>query len=185
MGKMADVLFTVPAGVPFCESSQFEPLIVTIVFPLAHVSSYTGPWTVKGTDMGLYYKQALAAGFSKPTVGPPTKTPRLEGPRGGGVFPTFEPTGGGGDTGQLHDVDVPLPGVFDDPEAGSRTLFRELLASAGEATPRAEVFGAESATRSQETITSSGWTTTKTAQTWRLMPPIPKIVIAVEGMGTT
>ena len=138
LGKMADVLFTVPAGVPFCESSQFEPLIVTIVFPLAHVSSYTGPWTVKGTDMGLYYKQALAAGFSKPTVGPPTKTPRLEGPRGGGVFPALEPTGGGGDTGltgQLHDVDGPLPGVFDDPEAESQAPLRELLASTGKLPP--------------------------------------------------
>jgi len=33
--------------------------------------------------------------------------------------------------------------------------------------------------------TSPGWTTTKTAQTWRLTPPTPKIVIVVEGMGTT
>ena len=95
------------------------------------------------------------------------------------------PGRGGRDAGQLHDVDGALLGVFDDPEAGSRTLFRELLASAGEATPRAEVFGAESATRSQETIISPGWTTTKMAQTWKLMPPIPKIFIAVEGMGTT
>ena len=135
LGKTADVLFTVPAGVPFWGSSQFEPLIVAIVFPLAHVSSYTGPWTVKGTDMRLYYERALAAGFSKPTVGPPTKKPRLEGPQGGGVFPTFVPTGGGGDTRQLHDVDGPLPGVFDDPKAGSWALLRELLASAGKLPP--------------------------------------------------
>ena len=135
LGKTADVLFTMPAGVPFWGSSQFEPLIVAIVFPLAHVSSYTGPRTVKGMDMGLYYEQALAAEFSKPTVGPPTKKPRLEGPRGGGVFPTFEPTGVGRDTGQLHDVDGPLPEVFDDPEVGSRTLLRELLASVGKPPP--------------------------------------------------
>jgi hypothetical protein len=135
LGKTTDVFFTVPAGVPFWGSSQFEPLIVANVFPLAHVSSYTGPWTVKGTDMGLYYKRALAAGFSKPTVGPPTKKPILEGPRGGGVLPASELTGGGGDTGQLHDMDGPLPGVFDDPEAGSRALLRELLASVGELPP--------------------------------------------------
>ena len=136
LGKMADVLFTVPAGVPFWGSLQFEPLIVAIVFPLAHISSHTGPWTVKGTDMGLYYERALAAGFSKPTVGPPTKKPRLEEPRGGGVLTASKPTGGGkGDTGQLHDVDGPLPGVFDNPEAGSRVLLRELLASAGRLPP--------------------------------------------------
>ena len=135
LGKTADVLFTVPAGVPFWGSSQFEPLIVAIVFPLAHVSSYTGPWTVKGTDMGLYYEQALAALFRKPTAGSPTKKPRLEAPRRGGVLPASEPTGGEGDTGQLHDVDGPLPGVFDDPEAGSRALLRELLTSAGKLPP--------------------------------------------------
>ena len=175
MGKTADVLFTVPAGVPFWGSSQFEPLIVAIVFPLAHVSSYTGPWTVKGTDMRLYYERALAAGFSKPTVGPPTKKPRLKGPQGGGVFPTFEPTGGGGDTRQLHDVDGPLPGVFDNPEAGSRALLRELLASAGKPPPVRKCLV-------RKVLQGE---TTKTAQTWWLMPPIPQIVIAVEGMGTT
>ena len=34
LGKDADVLFTVPAGVPFWTAGQFEPLIVAIVFPL-------------------------------------------------------------------------------------------------------------------------------------------------------
>ena len=135
LGKSADILFTVPAGVPFWGSLQFEPLIVAIVFPLAHVSSYTGPWSVKGTDMGLYFERALAAGFSKPTVGPPAKRPRLEDPREGGIPPANGPAGGGWDTRQLHDVDGPLPGVFDDPEAGSRALLRELLASAGRLPP--------------------------------------------------
>lgn len=135
LGKSADILFTVPVGVPFWGSLQFEPLIVAIVFPLAHVSSYTGPWSVKGTDMGLYFERALAAGFSKPTVGPPTKRPRLEDPREGGTPPANGPAGGGRDARQLHDVDGPLPGVFDDPEAGSRALLRELLASAGRLPP--------------------------------------------------
>ena len=34
LGKDADVLFTVPVGVNFWASGQFEPLIVAIVFPL-------------------------------------------------------------------------------------------------------------------------------------------------------
>ena len=43
LGKLVDVLFTVPTGVPFWGTLQFELLIVAIVFPLAHVSSHTGP----------------------------------------------------------------------------------------------------------------------------------------------
>ncbi len=97
--------------------------------------THTGPWSVKGTDMGTSYEQALAAGFSKPAVGPPTKKPRLKESRGGGTQPTVEPSGGGGDTRQLHVIDGPLPGVFDDPEAGSWALLRELLASAGRLPP--------------------------------------------------
>ena len=135
LGKSADVLFTVPAGVPFWGAPQFEPLIVAIVFPLAHVSSYTGPWSVKGTDMGAYCKRVLAAGFSKPTDGPPTKKPRHGETEEGGLPPTPEPSGGGGDTGQLHVLDRPLLGVFDDSEAGSRAILWELLASAGRLPP--------------------------------------------------
>ncbi len=135
LGKLVDVLFTVPSGVPFWWTLQFEPLVVAIVFPLAHISSHTGPWSVKGTDMGTSYKQALAAGSSKPAVGPPTKKPRLEEPRGGGTHPTVEPSGGGGNTRQLHVMDGPLPGMFNDPEAGLRALLRELLASAGRLPP--------------------------------------------------
>ena len=52
VGKDANVLFTVPAGVNFWASGQFEPLIVAIVFPLAHIPRYTGPWLVGGTDEG-------------------------------------------------------------------------------------------------------------------------------------
>jgi hypothetical protein len=52
LGKVADVLFTVSAGVPFWTAGQFEPLIVAIVFPISHVRRYTGPWLVKGTDEG-------------------------------------------------------------------------------------------------------------------------------------
>ncbi len=65
LGKNADILFTVPAGVPFWGGTQFEPLIVAIVFPRAHVSDHTEPWAIKGTPMGLYYERALEEGFKQ------------------------------------------------------------------------------------------------------------------------
>ena len=42
---------------------------------------------------------------------------------------------GGGDAGQSHVLDRSRFGVFGDPEKGSRTLLRELLASAGKLPP--------------------------------------------------
>jgi hypothetical protein len=57
LGKSADILFTVPAGIPFWGSSQFEPLIVAIIFPLSHASCYPGPWAVKGMDLGEHYRR--------------------------------------------------------------------------------------------------------------------------------
>ena len=131
MGKNADILFTVPAGVPFWGENQFEPLIVAIIFPLAHVSGYTGPWAVKGTDMGTYYEHALGEGFKRPQKGSEPRKAHPRGTRGASSPPTF----GRGDPGQLHVMDRPLPGVFNDPEEGSRTLLRELLASAGRLPP--------------------------------------------------
>jgi hypothetical protein len=50
--KNADLLFTVPAQVPFWTARQFEPLLVAIVLPLMHVPSYTGPRLVWGTNEG-------------------------------------------------------------------------------------------------------------------------------------
>ena len=63
LGKFADMLFTVQWGSLFGEGPQFEPPMVAIVFPLAHISSYTGPWAVKGTYMGSFYERALKEGF--------------------------------------------------------------------------------------------------------------------------
>jgi hypothetical protein len=136
LGKNADILFTVPTGDPFWGGPQFKPPIVAIIFPLAHVSHHTGPSTVKGTDMGGYYEHALKEGFKHPPKGPGMWRPHS------GRHSTRDPRGassphspGGGDPGQLHVLDRPLPGVFEDPEAGSRTLLRELLASAGKLPP--------------------------------------------------
>jgi hypothetical protein len=63
LGKNGDILFLVPAGMPFWGAAQFEPLIVAIVFPLSHVSNYTGQWSIKGTDMGSHYEHTLGEGF--------------------------------------------------------------------------------------------------------------------------
>jgi hypothetical protein len=137
LGKNADILFTVPAGVPFWGATQFEPLIVAIVFPLAHVSGHTGPWAVKGTDMALYYEWALAEGFK---AGPLTQGESGgQDPTGCAVQAPLELTTGGGgptgDTGQLHVLGGPMPGVFEDAEKGSRSLLRKLLSSAGKLPP--------------------------------------------------
>jgi hypothetical protein len=128
LGKSADVLFLVPAGIPFWGADQFEPLIVAIVFPLAHVRNYTGPWAIKGTDMGLHYKHALGEGFKQPTE-------RAGSGPGGGSDEGRRTGGDAGDPGQLHVLDGPLPGVFNDPEAGSWALLHELLAQAGKFPP--------------------------------------------------
>ena len=101
LGKDADVLFTVPTGVKFWASCQFEPLIVAIVFPLAHIPRYTGPWLVKGTDEGARYERALIDGFK------------------------------GNDTGELHELGGSVQRVWEDAESGSRVVLQQLLAWAG------------------------------------------------------
>jgi hypothetical protein len=128
LGKSADVLFLVPGGVFFWGADQFEPLMVAIVLPLAHVRNHTGPWAVKGTDMGLRYEQALGEGFKRPTE------KARSGP-GGGSSVGRETGGNAGDPAQLHVLDRPLPGMFSDMETGSQALLREFLAQAGKFPP--------------------------------------------------
>jgi hypothetical protein len=101
LGKNADVLFTVPAGVPFWTAGQFEPLIVAIVFPLSHVPRYTGPWLVKGTDEGARFERSLIDGFKR------------------------------NDSRELHDVDGNVQCVWEDASSGSRAVLQQLLAWAG------------------------------------------------------
>lgn len=47
LSKDADVVFTVEAGQGFWPHCMHEPLLVLIVFPLAHIDSYRGPWLAK------------------------------------------------------------------------------------------------------------------------------------------
>ena len=102
--KNADLLFTVPAEVPFWTVGQFEPLIVAIILPLSHVPSYTGPWVVKGTDEGERAALTLRRGFK---------------------------TGEQDDAGKFHELDGFLREVWKDPESGSWIVLQQLLAGAG------------------------------------------------------
>ena len=139
MGKSADILFTVPAGVLSWGASQFEPLIVAIIFPPSHFSFYTGPWAVKGTDMGKHIQRALQEGFKQPGAGSSPDGSRVTKSGSGGPKSPPEALQGTargdsrlspaamGDPRQLHVMDGPLYGVFSNPEVGSQALLRNLL----------------------------------------------------------
>ena len=99
--KSVDLLFTVPAQVPFWTSRQIEPLIVAVILPLSHVPRYTGPWVVKGTDKGEQTALTLQRGFK---------------------------TGEQDDTGKFHELDGFLREVWKDPESGSRVVLQQFLA---------------------------------------------------------
>ena len=136
-----------PAGVPFWGASQFEPLIVAIIFPLSHISSYTGPWAVKGTELGGHFQRALQEGFKRPGAVSSTNGSRVGEAGSGGPKSPPEALRGTvredsrlspaalGDPRQLHVMDGPLFGVFSDLEGGSRALLWKLLASVGKLTP--------------------------------------------------
>ena len=111
--KDADVFFTVPANVPFWTAGQFEPLIVAIILPHSHVPSYTGPWVVKGTDVGQRVEQALRRGFK---CGGREELDR-------------------NDAGELHDLEGKLCELWESPESGSRAVLQQLLAWASKIPP--------------------------------------------------
>ena len=119
----------------------------------------------------------------KGSAAPPTLRPSPSLPEK--IPDSSQLRGARGNPRQLHVVDRTLLGVFCNPEAGSRALLWELLASAGKFPPRAEVSGAASVTESLQTTDSPGWTTFKVIQTWKLMLRIPRIAIDVAGMGIT
>jgi hypothetical protein len=102
IGDPADLLFTVPAQVPFWTARQFEPLIVSIVLPLMYVPSYTGPWLVQGTNEGKRSEQALRRGFK-------------------GESKTH-------DAGELHELERDMREVWEDAESGSRLVLQQFLA---------------------------------------------------------
>jgi hypothetical protein len=177
LGKNTDNLFTVPGGVHFWGGSQFKPLIVAFVFPLAHVSDYTGPRALKGTYTGLYHKHALKEAFKQgpKELGAGGTHPRDTCGQDSRGVPGSSPSAGG-DLGQQHFLDNDL-------EAGSRALLRKLLASAGQPPPCRSVWWGK-CYRESQTITSPGWTTCKAARTWKLTWPTHGIGMNVARMAT-
>ena len=137
--KDADVFFTIPANVPFWTSGQFEPLIVAIILPHSHVPSYTGPWVVKGTDVGQRVEQALRRGFKCGSQ------EELDG----------------NDAGELHDLEGKLCDVWERGKSGERvTDCSAATTCLGEqVSPCAGMYGVENVIGKQATIGSHGWTT--------------------------
>ena len=50
IGKDADLLFTVPVGVPFWGKHQHEPLIVCLLLPVVKRRNWRGPWIIRGSS---------------------------------------------------------------------------------------------------------------------------------------
>ena len=57
-----------------------EPLIVVIVFPLAHVSNYKGLWVIRESSPALGVQDHMEAGFKHPEIHGCGKFHGLEGP---------------------------------------------------------------------------------------------------------
>ena len=66
--KDADVMFTVSTGASFWPKDMHEPLIISIVFPFAHVPNYRGPWSLKYSPETASLVRLLEAGFKDPAV---------------------------------------------------------------------------------------------------------------------
>ena len=79
LGRDWDVAFTVAPGVDFWDSSQHEPLIVALVFPLCHVRNYRGPWTVRDTSRAGELGAELTTGFKLHSRRFPRKLSDVEG----------------------------------------------------------------------------------------------------------
>ena len=110
--KNMNLLFTVPAQVPFWTSRQLEPLIVAIVLPLAHVHSYAGPWLVRGTHKWEQAEQTLQRGFKD--------------------------KGDTHDVRELHELGRDVWEVWEDPASGSQNVLQQFLAWASNFPPMQE-----------------------------------------------
>ena len=102
--KDADVLFEVQVGDHLLGRSQHEPLIVALVLPIVHVTSYRGPWLARETPEVESLVRELYLGFKF------AKNPRHAG---------------------LPLVDGALCGLWKDAEGRSGNLLREFLVWAG------------------------------------------------------
>jgi hypothetical protein len=102
LAKDADLVFTVPCHPSFWPAEMHEPLLILIVFPITFVPSYHGPWVVKGTDSVARTERLLSKGF---------KLWRESG----------------NDSGQLHELEGYVPGLWEGPEMWSRSVLLKFL----------------------------------------------------------
>jgi hypothetical protein len=100
--KDADVVFSIPPGLKFWPAEMHEPLVVHIVFPLTHVSSYQGPWLVKGTPDAIGTEDLLTTTFKA------WRDARH-------------------DPKQLHQLEESVPGLREGPEEWSRSVLLQFL----------------------------------------------------------
>jgi hypothetical protein len=86
IGKDADLLFTVPVGVPFWEKHQHEPLIVCLLLPVVKRRNWRGPWIVRGSSFASTAEDELRRTFEL-SVG---KKPKQRDELGGELRPVLE-----------------------------------------------------------------------------------------------
>ena len=76
----AEVMFTISMGAPFWPKNMHEPLIVSIVFPLAYgVQNYRGLWSLRFSPSTKGLVRELGAGFKNPALNGSQKFHDLEG----------------------------------------------------------------------------------------------------------
>jgi hypothetical protein len=103
LAKDADLVFTVPCHPSFWPAEMNEPLLILIVFPITFVPSYHGPWVAKGTDITVARTERLLSwGF---------KLWRESG----------------NDSGQLHELEGYVPGLWEGLEMWSRSILLKFL----------------------------------------------------------
>ena len=51
MRKEADLLFTIPVGMPFWGLEENEPLIVAFFLPIISRRECRGPWNIRGREL--------------------------------------------------------------------------------------------------------------------------------------
>ena len=98
--KDADLRFYVRPGAPFWPRSMHEPLTIVVVFPIAHVHNYRGPWTVKQLPGSKEFGERLDSEF-----GDPRQVGREE----------------------FLDLGSPMPSLWEDEHRWTRDLLFEFL----------------------------------------------------------
>ena len=100
--KDVDVVVTLGCGNPSWPTHMHEPLLISIVLPLAFVPQYRGPWVAKGTP----------------------ETTKLESACGR-ISTLWKSRTNNGE--KLHDVDEKLQGMWENAEDWVGSLLREFL----------------------------------------------------------